>query len=182
MSRIARKGGEYPYLSGGDTNLNSLFIERAQTLIKSIGRVGLLVPSGIVSDQSSSSFFKHMMQASRICSVMDFFNRKYDGTLYVPEVYYRFKFCAYASGGSALNFPSTQFGFFLRDVNEIRDPNRVFPMSANEIFGINPNSGTAPIFRSRRDLAMTAEIYRCLPVLCNRSMDVPAAAWPAQSR
>ncbi len=180
MSRIARKGGEYPYLSGGDTNLNSLFIERAQTLIKSIGRVGLLVPSGIVSDQSSSSFFKHMMQASRICSVMDFFNRKYDGTLYFPDVYYRFKFCAYASGGSALNFPSTQFGFFLRDVNEIRDPNRVFPMSANEIFGINPNSGTAPIFRSRRDLAMTAEIYRCFPVLCNRSMDVPAAAWPVQ--
>src|SRR6185312_3743165 len=45
-SRIARKSEEYPFLSGGDTNLNSLFIERAHALVKPNGMVGLLVPSG----------------------------------------------------------------------------------------------------------------------------------------
>ncbi len=178
MSRIARRGGEYPYLSGGDTNLNALFIERAQALVKSTGLVGLLVPSGIASDQSSSDFFKKMMQELRIYSVMDFFNKKYDGTLYFPDVYYRFKFCAYISGGSALKFPAATFGFFLRDVSEIRDPDRVFPISSEEIGQINPNSGTAPIFRSRRDLAVTAAIYRRLPVLCDRSTKFPVSIWP----
>ncbi len=56
-SRMARKCGDYPLLSGGDTNLNSLFIERAQALVKPDGMVGLLVPSGIASDQSSAPFF-----------------------------------------------------------------------------------------------------------------------------
>jgi hypothetical protein len=113
MSRVARKGGEYPYLSGGDTNLNSLFIERAQALVKTTGMVGMLVPSGIASDQSSAEFFKLMMNNLRIYSILDFFNKKYDGTLYFPDVYYRFKFCTYIAGGSVLQFPNAKFGFLL---------------------------------------------------------------------
>jgi hypothetical protein len=78
------------------------------------------------------------------------------------------------------SFLTQNLVFFLRDVNEIRDSNRVFPVSADEILRINSNSGTAPIFRSRRDLAMTDAIYERLPVLLNRSADVPVAAWPVR--
>ena len=49
-ARMARASGQYPLLSGGDTNLNSLFVERAQALVKPKGMVGLLIPSGIASD------------------------------------------------------------------------------------------------------------------------------------
>jgi hypothetical protein len=55
---VARGCGQYPFLSGGDTNIYSLFVERAQRLIKPDGIVGLLVPSGIASDLSASEFFK----------------------------------------------------------------------------------------------------------------------------
>ena len=100
MSRVARSCGDYPYLSGGDTNLNSLFVERAHQLVKNDGLVGLLVPSGIASDQSSSEFFKKMCETSRLDCVIDFFNKKYTGDLFFPDVYYRFKFCAYVAGGT----------------------------------------------------------------------------------
>jgi hypothetical protein len=53
-------------------------------------------------------------------------------------------------------------------LNELRDPNRVFAISAEDIARINPNSGTAPIFRSRRDLELTRAIYTRLPVLKDR--------------
>lgn len=177
-ARIARKGGHYPLLSGGDTNLNSLFVERAHALVKSTGMVGLLVPSGIASDQSASAFFRKVMAGGQVHSVIDFFNRRYDGNLYFPDVYYRFKFCAYVGGGEGRTFNSASFGFFIRDVEEIKDPDRVFPLTADEINRINPNSGTAPIFRSRRDKEITSTIYRRMPVLVDR--ETGDAVWPVR--
>ncbi len=155
----------YPLLSGGDTNLNSLFVERAHALVKSGGMVGLLIPSGIASDQSSSAFFRKVTGDKQVHSIVDFFNRRYDGSLYFPDVYYRFKFCAYVAGGPERTFDSASFGFFIRDLAEIADPDRVFPITADEISRINPNSGTAPIFRSRRDKEITSGIYARFPVL-----------------
>ena len=55
---MARTGGEYPLLSGGDVNLYSLFVERAMTLVRPDGMVGLLTPSGIASDKTASAFLQ----------------------------------------------------------------------------------------------------------------------------
>ncbi|GEO00068.1 hypothetical protein NSE01_19000 [Novosphingobium sediminis] len=167
-ARMARASGNYPLLSGGDTNLNSLFVERAHALVKPGGMVGLLIPSGIASDQSSSAFFRKVTADKQILSIIDFFNRRYDGSLYFPDVYYRFKFCAYVAGGPGRTFDSASFGFFIRDLAEITNPDRVFPITADEINRINPNSGTAPIFRSRRDKEITSGIYARLPVLVDK--------------
>ena len=177
-ARVARKSGQYPLLSGGDTNLNSLFVERAHALVKPRGLVGLLIPSGIASDQSSAAFFRKVTEDKQVHRVIDFFNRRYDGTLFFPDVYYRFKFCAYIAGGTQRSFEGASYGFFIRDLAEIADPDRVFPVTADEISRINPNSGTAPIFRSRRDKEITSGIYGRLPVLVDRSSENNKAAWP----
>ena len=177
-ARVARKSGQYPLLSGGDTNLNSLFVERAHSLVKPRGLVGLLIPSGIASDQSSAAFFRKVTEDKQVHRVIDFFNRRYDGTLFFPDVYYRFKFCAYIAGGTQRSFEGASYGFFIRDLAEIADPDRVFPVTADEISRINPNSGTAPIFRSRRDKEITSGIYDRLPVLVDRSSEDSKAAWP----
>ena len=44
--------GDYPLLGGGDVNLYSLFVERAQTLTAPDGLVALLTPSGIAADKA----------------------------------------------------------------------------------------------------------------------------------
>ncbi len=177
-ARMARASGNYPLLSGGDTNLNSLFVERAHALVKPGGMVGLLIPSGIASDQSSSAFFRKVTGDRQVHSIVDFFNRRYDGSLYFPDVYYRFKFCAYVAGGPGRTFESASFGFFIRDLAEIANPDRVFPITADEINRINPNSGTAPIFRSRRDKEITSGIYARLPVLVDRESG--DTVWPVR--
>lgn len=179
-ARVARNSGHYPHLSGGDTNLNSLFVERAHALVKPGGMVGLLIPSGIASDQSSAAFFRKVSGDNQVHCVIDFFNRRTDGTLFFPDVYYRFKFCAYVAGGPGRTFPSASYGFFIRNLAEIKDPDRVFPMTADEIRRINPNSGTAPIFRSRRDKEITAGIYKRLPVLVDRRTSPIEPVWPVR--
>jgi hypothetical protein len=177
-TKIVRSGGTYEELNSGKLNIYKVFVERAFQLLKPNGMLGLLVPSGIASDQSSSSFFRKLSSSARVRSIIDFFNRRLDGSLFFPDVYYRFKFCAYVVGGSGRQFETAQYGFFIRDLVEIDDPNRVFPISANEIETMNPNSGTAPIFRSRRDKDITATIYSRIPILVNRSERVAQSEWP----
>ena len=48
---------------------------------------------------------------------------------------------------------------------DLDDADRVFALSPEEIALINPNTGTLPIFRNRRDSDLTATIYRRIPVL-----------------
>ena len=72
----ARASGEYPLLSGGDVNLYSLFVERAMTLVKPDGLVGLLTPSGIASDKTASTFFKGVATEGRLRALYDFENKK----------------------------------------------------------------------------------------------------------
>ena len=75
-AKMARTGGDYPLLSGGDINLYSLFVERAMTLVKSDGLVGLLVPSGIASDKTAAPFFKRVSTRGRLKALYDFENKK----------------------------------------------------------------------------------------------------------
>ena len=86
--RMARKGGDYPLLSGGDVNLYSLFVERAMTLAKRTGMVGLLTPSGIASDKTAAEFFKGVATRSRLKALYDFENRRtrYNAPPYFPDV------------------------------------------------------------------------------------------------
>ena len=165
MSRVARSSGVYPYLSGGDTNLNSLFVERAHHLIKPSGLVGMLIPSGIASDQNSSAFFRELCNSGRLSCIIDFFNKTYAGDLFFPDVYYRFKFCAYVAGGTTRKFGDPNFAFFVRDLAELADPERFFTISPSLMKSLDPENATAPIFQKRHDMAVTAAIYEKTPTL-----------------
>ncbi len=61
-----------------------------------------------------------------------------------------------------------------------RHPERCFPLTAESFARVNPNTGTAPIFRTRRDAELTTAIYERLPVLVNRSSGEAAKAWPVK--
>ncbi len=75
-ARVARTGGAYPLLSGGDVNLYSLFVERALRLVRRDGIVGLLVPSGIAADKGVSEFFRGISTTGRLAALLDFENRR----------------------------------------------------------------------------------------------------------
>ena len=173
--RMARTGGDYPLLSRGDVNLYSLFVERAMTLVRSDGMVGLLVPSGIASDKTAAPFFKGVATEGRLKALYDFENKK----VFFPDVDSRFKFCVFAASPSPLP-GDARCAFFLHGVSELADPDRCFPLSAAEFVRVNPNTGTAPIFRSRRDADLTMAIYGRLPVLVDRSSGEAIGAWPVK--
>ncbi len=179
--RIARTNGDYPLLSGGDINLYSLFVERAMQLVKPSGMIGLLTPSGIASDKTASKFFKGVATGGRLKALYDFENRRtrFNEAPFFPDVDSRFKFLAFIASPSPTN-EATQCAFFLQDISELSNPDRRFTLTAKDFARVNPNTGTAPIFRSRKDAELTMKIYKRLPILVDRSSGNEVKAWPVK--
>ena len=184
LGEMIRSSGDYPLLSGGDINLYSLFVERAMSLIKPDGFVGLLIPSGIYADKTAARFFKSLSTSGRVGGLFDFENRRLGTDLppFFPDVDSRFKFCALIFGGDERRFDETKCAFFLHDTKEIHDEHRCFPLAPADFTRVNPNTGTAPIFRTRRDAEITRRIYERHPVLVDRSGGDEHKVWPVRYR
>ncbi len=179
-TRIARDCGDYPLLSGGDINLYSLFVERAASLIQPQGMVGLLTPSGIASDKGASEFFGSITDDGRLAVLFDFENKK----VFFPDIHASFKFCAFVFTGKERSIETTRCAFYLHDVAELAEGDRVLELAAEDFRTVNPNTGGAPIFRNWRDAEITMAVYRRQPVLVDRRSETkdtpPKKVWPVR--
>ena len=173
FGQLVRASGHYPLLGGGDINLYSLFVERATRLIKPDGIVGLLTPSGIYADLTAANFFKSVSTGGRVAGLFDFENRK----IFFKDVHASLKFCAFIFGGEGRRFEETECAFFLHDLETVNDPDRCFVLAPEDFTRVNPNTGTAPVFRTRRDAEITRGIYERHPALVDRSIGEERRAW-----
>ena len=176
LGKMVRASKHYPLLGGGDINLYSLFVERAMGLVNPGGIVGLLTPSGIYADKTAANFFKSVSTRGRVGGLYDFENRK----IFFKDIHASFKFCALIFGGEERRFDETECAFFLHDSKTIEDPDRCFALAPADFDRVNPNTGTAPVFRTRRDAEITLGIYDRHPVLVDRSGGGERRTWPVR--
>ena len=176
LGQVIRASGHYPLLGGGDINLYSLFVERSLRLVKPRGLVGLLTPSGIYADKTAARFFKSVSTTGRVAGLYDFENKK----IFFKDIHASFKFCALIVGGTERTFPETRCAFFLHDTDTIKNPDRAFTLSPDDFARVNPNTGTAPVFRTRRDADLTRRIYQDHPVLVEHLADGDRRVWPVR--
>src|SRR5699024_7572113 len=95
----------------------------------------------------------------------DFENRKK-----LFPIHRSFKFCLMSLGYKS-KADKIKFAFFLHHVTDIQDENRVFELSIQNFVNINPNTKTAPVFRTQKDADLTAKIYNRLPVIWNEELN-----------
>ena len=169
---------DYPLLSGGDTNLYALFVERAMRLVRTDGVVGLVVPSGIAADLGAAPFFRAISGSGRLAVLFDFENRHggRGNEAFFPDVDSRFKFCTLIFGGPARRFAEARLAFFQPSAAAAEAA--AFALTPEDFSAVNPNTGTAPVFRSERDAALTRAIHARLPVLVDRRVAPARAVWP----
>jgi hypothetical protein len=177
---IVASRGAYPLMSGGDINIYSLFVERAQRLVRTDGIVGLVVPSGIAADLGAAPFFRSISTTGRLSTLLDFENRRTALKLdpFFPDVDSRFKFLTIIFGGSERRFPEARCAFFQQDAEAAEE--NAFALTPADFMAVNPNTGTAPVFRNQRDADITRGIYSRLPVLVDRRGPEPVAVWPVR--
>jgi hypothetical protein len=160
-SKFVRASGRFPLTAIGDVNTYALFAEHARTLLNANGRVGIILPTGIATDDTTKTFFGDLIAKQALASLYDFENRE---TLF-PAVDSRMKFCLLTLSGKPI--PRGEFSFFATRVEHLRDERRRFALTAEEIALINPNTRTMPVFRTRADAELTKSIYRRFRVLVN---------------
>ncbi len=176
-SHLIRNGGRFRLCAQGDLNTYSLFAELFTQMIRIAGFGGIIVPTGIATDDSNSSFFGHLIQEKRLVSLFDFENRE---RVLFPEVYYRMRFCVLTICGSTRSWEKPTFTFFALKVEDLAAPGQVFSLSKDDISLINPNSKTCPVFHSYRDAEIVRQIYRKVPILISEVIDTNSNPWGIQ--
>jgi hypothetical protein len=156
-SEFVRNGGRFPLTGTGDVNTYALFAEHFSNLVRPEGRAGVIVPTGIATDSSTSAFFGNLVINRRLAALIDFENRE----AIFASVHRSYKFSILSMGAA----PVANFAFFLTNAQQLEDTERRFTLSSDQIARINPNTKTAPVFRSRADAELTAKIYGRVPVL-----------------
>lgn len=160
-SHLLRHSGLYPLCGRGDINLYAVFAEIGRLRLSPTGLMGLVLPSGIATDDTTKFYFQDVVASNSLVSLFDFENRR--GLF--PAVDNRMKFCLFTSGSGRVvevgkNVKTAEFAFFAHSVDDLNDKERRFTLSAQDIALLNPNTRTCPIFRSRRDAELTKQFYR----------------------
>lgn len=162
--KFLRSSGRFKLTSSGRINCYSVFSELFRDLMNASGRVGVVVPTGIATDDTNKRFFSHLVDSGKLAGLYDFENRE----KIFPAVDSRTKFSLLTlkGGGDGAGEPA-RFAFFLTRAEQLKDERRVFELTAEDFALLNPNTRTCPIFRTRQDAELTRYIYKRVPVLVN---------------
>jgi len=161
-SLFARKTGRFPLTGTGDVNTYALFAEHFSRLARQIdgappGHAGVVVPTGIATDSSTSAFFGDLVTHNRLMALYDFENRQ----ALFPGVHRSYKFSILAIGPAR----AAKFAAYLLNTGMLANADRQISLTADDFTLFNPNTRTAPLFRARADKALTRKLYEAAPVL-----------------
>ncbi|MEU6071227.1 DNA methyltransferase [Streptomyces sp. NPDC047082] len=162
-AHFIRSSNKYPLTGIGTVNTYAGFCESNRLLLRATGRMGVITPTGIATDATTQFFFKDLVHQSSLVSMYDFEN----AAPLFPGVHRSFKFSLLTLAGRASHEPAASFAFFLHAPSELTTAEKRFTLTPTEISLLNPNTGTCPVFRTRRDAQITLDIYRRIPILIN---------------
>ena len=161
-SHLLRKSGRYPLCGVGDVNTYAVFAELFRSSIRYAGRMGIITPTGLATDATTSDFFADTVKHKRLAAFYDFENE----ARIFPGVHHAYRFAVTSMTGG-IPAAESRLAFLIRHVRDAGASR--FPLAPDEILMLNPNTGTLPLFRSRKDAEITLKIYRRFPVLINNA-------------
>ncbi|MFP8968489.1 Eco57I restriction-modification methylase domain-containing protein [Pokkaliibacter sp. CJK22405] len=155
------EGGRYALTGVGDVNTYALFSETILQITASNGRAGFIVPTGIATDDSTKTFFSHLIRDKRLSRLLSL----YEIRGWFKDTDDRKSFCLLTLGQSEV----AEFLFDAKSINDFSEPEKWFELTSEDFKLLNPNTLTCPVFRSKRDAEITKSIYRNTPVLIDTS-------------
>ena len=152
QSHFARQSGRYPLCGKGDVNTYALFAEHNWTVLAPRGCAGFIVPSGIVTDDTTKEYFQALLDGSALASVHHFENE----SLVFKGLDHRYRFVLFTIRESR----QADLVFYARRAVDLDDRWRHFSLTPDDFATLNPNTRTCPTFRSQRDADINLAMYR----------------------
>lgn len=162
-SKFLRVSGNFPLGAVGDINTYVIFTELFTKLLNSKARAGLIIPTGIATDNTTKDYFSFLVDNNRLIQLIGFENEEF----IFRSVHHAFKFCAITISGYDQKSKRARFTFFNRNFNSLTDEIRYFELNKDDFNLLNPNTKTCPVFRTKYDFEITKKIYNQFPILIN---------------
>ena len=172
-SHFLRNSGRFPMTGRGDINTYAVFAETFRLTMGPLGGAGIIVPTGIATDDTTKAFFEDLIRHRQLTSVIGFENEEH----LFPGVDHRVRFCLLALTGSDRPAGEVDLMFFARQVADLACADRHFVLTPDDFALVNPNTRTCPICRSTRDADLMKAVYRRVPVLIDESHGDEANPW-----
>ena len=161
-STLLRESGRYPLTGHGDINTYAVFAETAGTVIAPHGQLGIIVPTGIATDATTAPFFCHLIANHRLASLLDFVTNPQ----FWQEIGHgRMRFSLLTVTGKRRIVDEAEFATLTKHPSQLPPPGKRIRIAAEDLLLVNPNTGTSPMFQTRRDAEITIGIYKRVPVL-----------------
>ncbi len=157
----------------GKLNTYSLFSELVLQIKKN--SAGLIVPTGIATDYSTRLFFEHITRNQYLISALMFDN----AWKIFPAIHPDTPFALLTLGNSRSD---PEFASYLLSAHHLKEKNRRYRLSSEEICSINPNTMTAPLFRTDEDAKIVKKIASRFPILLNENSQEPVNPWEIEFR
>jgi hypothetical protein len=142
-------------------NTYAVFAETTKYLISNQGRVGIILPTGIATDNSTRNFIQHILESFSLVSLYNFTNQE--------KIFAEVEGNVSFSLMTISNSQSKQFSTAaqLLRVDDLKKAAKIYMLSVKDIKSINPNTLNLPIFATAEDSILISKIYQDVPVLEN---------------
>ncbi|WP_331452416.1 Eco57I restriction-modification methylase domain-containing protein [Streptomyces sp. SS162] len=170
-SHFLRASDRFPLTGRGDINTYAVFAETDRALTGPRGRTGVIVPTGIATDATTQFFFKDLVTRGHLAALYGFENEE----KVFPGVHHSVNFALFCMTGSGSPDSPISIAFRVRQVAQIAE--RAYTLTGRDIQLLNPNTGTCPVFRNRRDAEITLGIYRRVPILIEEAKSAAGNPW-----
>lgn len=165
-SHFLRVSQRYPLTGRGDINTYAVFAETARSLVSARGRLGIIIPTGIATDATTAPFFRSIVEAATLDSLLDFVTNP---RMWTDIGNRRYRFSLVVVTGDAEHVEQAEFWTLAKHPDELPPRGERIQISLRDLLLVNPNTGTTALFQTRRDADITLGIYRRVPVLINEA-------------
>jgi hypothetical protein len=161
-SHLLRESGRFPLTGRGDVNTYAVFAETARTITTPVGRLGIIVPTGIATDQTTAPFFADIVRDENLDSLLDFVTNP---RLWTEVGHRRYRFSILVLTGRQRHAQYAEFSTLVKHPVDLPPRGHRIRVAASDLLLLNPNTGTCPMFQTERDAEITIAIYKHVPVL-----------------
>jgi hypothetical protein len=171
--KFVKESGRFPLSGEGNVSTHSLFIELASTTVGLGARIGLVVPSGLATQDTQKRLFAALTSSGRLIRLLDFENRR----KLFPSVHPQFRFCIVTLGPERPPGAEMEFAFLLQSTSDIREPKRCFRLSYADLCRFSPNTGSCPQLVNQEEAALLKKVYASGQVIHRENAEEDAWGW-----
>ena len=158
-TKFTKESGRYPLFGKKEINTYTVLTETSWQIINSKGSVGIIVPSGIATDESSQFFIQALVEKHALKSFYDFTNRGY----IFKSLESTSSFCLLTISNSYQKL--SKLASQLWAVKDLSNTTRVYSLNIEDIKQINPNTKNLPILNTAYDAKFINKIYKNISIL-----------------